>query len=166
VVNSRNTGQCIYSDKPGNSDGFPWPLQSWYHREPHASSPCFQNSISQIPPLWSLHPIYAPVDPDGTAGYLPYFYLSDRFRQYSLVTIARSAQRDRQRSHFATTSQEQRIMQRFVSVKRGHRTRRSACTCEAESARLVFFPAVRFQLAARVTKGYNLKQLQSVDILS
>jgi hypothetical protein len=102
---------------------------------------CF---FSLLPELYlsyptSLYPSYASVDTDGKAGYLPYFYLSDRFRQYSLVTIARSAQRDRQRSHFATTSQEQRIMQRFVSVKRGHRTKISACTCEAESARLVSF---------------------------
>lgn len=101
---------------------------------------CF---FSLLPELYlsyptSLHPVYASVVPGGTPGYLPYFSLSDRCNQYSLVTIARSPERDRQRSHFATTSQEQRIRQRFVSAERGHSTKRSACTCEAKAARLVF----------------------------
>jgi hypothetical protein len=51
AINFRITGQCIYSDKSGYSDGCPRPLQSWYYREPHTSSPCFQNSIPHIPPL-------------------------------------------------------------------------------------------------------------------
>jgi hypothetical protein len=92
-----------------------------------------------LPDSTSLRFVYASVDPDGTPGYLPYFRSSGRFCQYSLVTIARTPQRDRQRSHFATKSQGQRIRQRFVSLKRGHSTKRSACTCEAESARLVSF---------------------------
>ena len=103
----------------------------------------------------SFHPVYASVKPGGTPGYLPYFSLSDRYNQYSLVTIARSLQRDRQRLHFATTSQGQRIRQRFVSAERGHLTKRSACTCEAKSARLVFLSCCPFP--ARITKGYNLK---------
>lgn len=39
----------------------------------------------------SSHPVYASVGLLGTPEYLPYFSLSDRFSQYSLVTIARKS---------------------------------------------------------------------------
>ncbi|KEQ98266.1 hypothetical protein AUEXF2481DRAFT_36774 [Aureobasidium subglaciale EXF-2481] len=98
----------------------------------------------------SSHPVYAAVGPDGTSEFLPYFSVSDRFRQYSLVTIARNSQEDRQRLHFATTSQGRRMRQRFVSVKRGHFKDnplvRAKQVARARLALLAVAPVVRFRL--------------------
>lgn len=151
------TSQCIqsYSGKLCKSDGSPGSTQSWYHREPHASSLCFQNSIFLPTPLPT--PFTRRLTPTATRT-STILFLSDRFSQYSLVTIARNSQRDRQRSQFATRSQGQRIIQRFVSVGRGHRATKSTCTHEADPRRLAFILAVRFQLElprATISSSYS-----------
>lgn len=119
--------------------------------------------FSLLPELYpsssiSFHPVYASVEPDGTPGYLPYFSTSDRCSQYSLVTLARSLQRDRQRSHFATTSQGQRSQATLCLSGAGTHHEKVRLYVRSKAREVGIPPAVRFQLEsprATISSSYN-----------
>ena len=112
---------------------------------------------SSIP---SSHPVYASVGLLGTPEYLPYFSLSDRFSQYSLVTIARKS--TKRSPTVALRYEEPRAAYQATLCLSGAgaERKRSAYTREAESGGgWQFSPVVRCQLESpRATISVSCNQ--------
>ncbi|KAG9531201.1 hypothetical protein KCU93_g1976, partial [Aureobasidium melanogenum] len=117
---------------------------------------CQKNSIFLSTP--SSHPVYASVDPDGH----PDIYHTFLERPFQPILSRDHREEFSKRSPTVAIRYDepgQRIIQRFVSVGRGHSATKSTCTHEAESPRrLVFTLTVRFQLEsprATISSSYS-----------